>query len=201
MRSDVSVLSRLERRQRATRDRPVQPARLPIDRAATASSSAPRSEVFTPKSGQNPGMEAGSSRLNPGAGWRRAAFCTEGEMGQGEPRNFVTNPTVPFRRRTDLPSLSEFNGACSCQRAPSRRDSGREGAITLSPEAASSANLTLPSSSGRSRGTVLLVPGSFAGRGEEAREQLAEVIGPHAVEVVLAFAARLDQPGDPKQAR
>ena len=45
---------------------------------------------------------------------------------------------------------------------------------------------------------VLLVPGSFAGRGEEAEEHLAEVIGAHAVEVVLAFAARLDEPGNPQ---
>ena len=43
---------------------------------------------------------------------------------------------------------------------------------------------------------VLLVAGSFAGRGKEREQQLAEVLGPHAVEVVLPFAARLDQPGD-----
>ena len=46
---------------------------------------------------------------------------------------------------------------------------------------------------------VLLVPRDFAGRGEEAQEQLAEVIGADAVEVVLALAPRLDQPRYAKQ--
>jgi hypothetical protein len=44
---------------------------------------------------------------------------------------------------------------------------------------------------------VLSVPGRFTGRGKEREEQLAEVLGPHGIEVVLPFAARLDQSGDP----
>jgi hypothetical protein len=41
---------------------------------------------------------------------------------------------------------------------------------------------------------VLLVARNLAGRGEQAQEQLAEVLGSHTVEIVLAFAARLDEP-------
>ena len=46
---------------------------------------------------------------------------------------------------------------------------------------------------------VLFVPGSFAGRGKEREEQFAEMLGPHAVKVVLSLAARLDQTGNPQQ--
>ena len=46
---------------------------------------------------------------------------------------------------------------------------------------------------------VLLVPGRLAGGGEEAQQQLAEMIGAHAVEVMLAFPARLDQAGNPQE--
>src|SRR4051794_28332376 len=39
----------------------------------------------------------------------------------------------------------------------------------------------------------------LAGRREQVHQQLAEVIGPDAVEVVLPLAARLDQPRDTQQ--
>src|SRR5262249_25811276 len=48
---------------------------------------------------------------------------------------------------------------------------------------------------------VLLVPGNLAGCVEETQEQLAEVIGPHAVEVMFPLAARLDQARDAEQSQ
>src|SRR5262249_60697798 len=46
---------------------------------------------------------------------------------------------------------------------------------------------------------VLLVAGDLTGGVEQTQEQLTEVIGPDAVEVMLALAAGLDQAGDPQQ--
>ena len=46
---------------------------------------------------------------------------------------------------------------------------------------------------------VFLVAGRFAGGREQAEQQLAEMVGADAVEVVLALAPRLDQAGDPEE--
>jgi len=43
------------------------------------------------------------------------------------------------------------------------------------------------------------LPGHLAGRREQADEQLAEVVGADAVEIMLPLAARLDQAGDAEQ--
>jgi hypothetical protein len=46
---------------------------------------------------------------------------------------------------------------------------------------------------------ILPVPRNLTGRREETQEQLPEMIGPDAVEVVLSLAARLDEPGNPQE--
>ena len=58
-----------------------------------------------------------------------------------------------------------------------------------------------PSRPGRSRGTCTSCSGHLAGGREQAQQQLAEVVGADAVEVVLALAPRLDQAGDPQQSQ
>jgi hypothetical protein len=94
------------------------------------------------------------------------------------------------RRRTwGAPHLTSAGCLGRSRDARRLRRSDRSG-IVLGP--------ALPSLSGVAQDEVveaiLPVSWDFTGRGEETQEQLSEMIGSDAVEVVLSFAARLDEP-------
>jgi hypothetical protein len=139
----------------------------------------------------DPEQEVVWSGLKPHAGWRLAAFCAEGAHGSSRTHEFANR----LRRPDWRVEYKKWGKGPAANRLEAKAAAG------LIPDSIGyamqiEAGVCLLSRVGENEVVelVFLVPGSFTGGGEERKKQLAEVVSPYAVEVMLSFAARLDEP-------